>query len=745
MQVHASYKKELAGLPAELMSLLDAHGHVLAAPLRKGLATALILLRNRGALETHELVPLFFRLFRVQDKALRSLLYRHIVADIRAANRKRCADGLNRKVQGYLHGVLGDPEPVCAKKGVALLSELYRRGVWSDARCVNIVALAAFHPAPPVRAAALRFFLGADDAAAGDGESDDDDGSDADGDGPSSAARRRTAEAQGAVGLTKEQIYAAYSKGTLASKKKKQAKLKREIARVRKRAKREEAAAGAGGRFGALQLLHDPQGFAEKLFGSLQGTSTGWETRLLQLQVLSRVVGTHKLLLLNLYPFLQRYAQPSSRDATRVLAAAAQAVHDEVPPDALQPLLRTLVDAFVHDRARPEVVAVGLAAVREIALRQPLVMSSELLRDLALYKKHKDKGVASAARSLVMMFRELAPDLLEKRDRGKGHVAGAAPAAYGAAAGADRVPGAQLLQAAEAADAAKAAGLGDSGSERGSDDSGSGSDDDDDGSDDDASGSDDDDEEMAGGSDGEGAGRKRKRSGGSEDEEEAESDGDGGGSGSDEEGSDDEASGSDGDGPAVKKRRTEAAAEPGSLRSLKRANAAAAALAAAEAAANAPRLETERFLTDEDFARIRAIRAENAMQDAMRRMGAKRAAAAGADAVAALVARRGTTHERRVAPESLQGTHRHHSDKAERLARVHAGREGRAEFGSASERHKKKVGGSSNKEKAKKKAMPLAARMRVASNRRAARHGAKGARIGTGKSNKNRGSKHKNA
>jgi len=40
-----------------------------------------------------------------------------------------------------------------------------------------------------------------------------------------------------------------------------------------------------------------------------------------------------------------------------------------VPPDVLEPLLRQLVNQFVHDRARPEVVAVGINTVREICLR----------------------------------------------------------------------------------------------------------------------------------------------------------------------------------------------------------------------------------------------------------------------------------------------------------------------------------------------------------------------------------------
>lgn len=56
---------------------------------------------------------------------------------------------------------------------------------------------------------------------------------------------------------TKEDVYRAYHKGTTASKKKKQAKLKRVMSTLRKTSKSEEAAKRES--FAALQLLHDPQ------------------------------------------------------------------------------------------------------------------------------------------------------------------------------------------------------------------------------------------------------------------------------------------------------------------------------------------------------------------------------------------------------------------------------------------------------------------------------------------------------
>lgn len=70
---------------------------------------------------------------------------------------------------------------------------------------------------------------------------------------------------------------------------------------------------------------------------------------------------------------------------------------------------------------------------------------------------------------------------------------------------------------------------------------------------------------------------------------------------------------------------------------------------------------------------------------------------------------RATAAERSVAPEALLGKHKKRKDKQERLASVMEGRTDR-EFGAAAGMRKKKTGGSSNKQKARMKALPSAAR-----------------------------------
>ena len=77
--------------------------------------------------------------------------------------------------------------------------------------------------------------------------------------------------------------------GTSSSKKKKKAKLQRVMAAVKKQARRDVAAVSEG--FAAVHLLHDPQAFAERLFGRLQGSREKWEARTAMMAVASRCGG----------------------------------------------------------------------------------------------------------------------------------------------------------------------------------------------------------------------------------------------------------------------------------------------------------------------------------------------------------------------------------------------------------------------------------------------------------------------
>lgn len=174
--------------------------------------------------------------------------------------------------------------------------------------------------------------------------------------------------------------------------------------------------------FSAFHLLHDPQGFAESLFSKhLQNTKSKLklEQKLLVLQLVSRLIGLHKLTVLSFYSYFLKYLTPRQPSFTSFLASLAQASHTLVPPDVLEPLIQKIANEFVSEASAVEVASAGLNAIREICVRQPLAMNDTLLQDLVMYRKSKDKGVVMAAKGLLGLYREVGADMLKKRDRGK--------------------------------------------------------------------------------------------------------------------------------------------------------------------------------------------------------------------------------------------------------------------------------------------------------------------------------------
>lgn len=121
-----------------------------------------------------------------------------------------------------------------------------------------------------------------------------------------------------------------------------------------------------------------------------------------------------------------------------------------------------IANNFVSEKSAPEVMAVGINAIREVCRRCPLAMTEALLQDLAEYKKYKNKAVMTAAKGLIGTFRELNPTLLKKKDRGRPEDDGlladdGTPLEYGELRASEYVPGLELLTMAEDRAAAAAA------------------------------------------------------------------------------------------------------------------------------------------------------------------------------------------------------------------------------------------------------------------------------------------------
>ncbi|CAF1430037.1 unnamed protein product [Rotaria sordida] len=318
------------------------------------------------------------------------LLFKHIINDIKKQNEKHKNHKLNSTLQNLMCTIIKESNAIAVKMALDIMIDLYRKNIWNDAKTGNIIASTCFSKITKVQVAALNFFLCNNQNKDKEKDSDSDDDEK----------------------LTKKEILLGHRVGKKSAKRKKKAE--RALRTLEVKTKKVEIFD-----YSALHLLYDPQDFAERLFRQLETSDERFEVKLLHQDLLSRLIGLHQLLLLNFYPYLQRYIQPHQRQVTKILLFVAQASHELVPPDILQSICKTIANHFITERNSGEVMAVGLNTIREICSRCYLAMDEDLLHDLAKYKSYRDKSVSASARSLIQLFREKNPQLLERKDRGK--------------------------------------------------------------------------------------------------------------------------------------------------------------------------------------------------------------------------------------------------------------------------------------------------------------------------------------
>ncbi|KAN0011775.1 hypothetical protein ACTFIU_007342 [Dictyostelium citrinum] len=391
------YPKELSEFPKQISDLLENNCNNLEPELRRILAKSLILMRNRNLLPQIQMLSLFFKLFRVHDKPLRSLLYSHIVADIKNTNLKQKNQKLNRTLQNFMFTMMNDDSEIASKMSLKVMIDLFRKKIWHDTKTVNVISNGVFSKNSKILITTLNFFLHIDNPDKPDEEEEDE------------AIKEKRAKDN-------------FRKKSLAHRVGK--KTKGRITRLAKskvdlkKAKQEEDNK-LQPNFPAIELIHDPQGYCDKLFNVLVKTTEKFETRIMIMNFISRLIYVHKLMVYNFYPFLQKYLQPHQKNITYLLAVLAQSCHELVDPDVLKPLVMTIAKYFVNDGCGSDVIAIGLNTIRSICSRCPLAIDTVLLADLIQYREKKEKGVAMASKSLLQFYRDNYPSMLPKKERGK--------------------------------------------------------------------------------------------------------------------------------------------------------------------------------------------------------------------------------------------------------------------------------------------------------------------------------------
>jgi protein SDA1 len=275
------YKQETREFPQQLIDILQTHHATLEPELREKIVSSLVLIRKKEIIDSNTLLQCLFPILTsTPSKTLRALLFQKILSDLRTSNAKATNHRLNRAVQTILHNLAtADKSSSKALWAVKITREMWKRQIWTDAKAVEIMKECSLSDNEKVIIGGVRFFLG------GDKEREELEDEDSDRDTIDIKQLRHQ------VGINK--------KSRKADK-----QLQKAAAQVRRKEKKKGQPHPLN--FSALHLLHDPQGFAEELFSKhLQNSKSklNLEQKLYVLQLVSRLIGLHKLTIIQFYSY----------------------------------------------------------------------------------------------------------------------------------------------------------------------------------------------------------------------------------------------------------------------------------------------------------------------------------------------------------------------------------------------------------------------------------------------------------
>ncbi|CAD8135877.1 unnamed protein product [Paramecium octaurelia] len=391
-KVAVYYKTDLKFYIEDLMELINHFQNTLNQGLRKKIIFCLLRLRGKNLIEPFRMIVFLMKLFNCQDKDLRRIIFRFIIKDIKQFNKKHRNETLNKQIQNFIIDLIKKSQENIAKRALQIMIELYRKNIWKDNKCVNIIAQGCFNQNYKIKLLACYFLI---------------------------ETTETHVEIESSEDEADKYIQKKGKNKCVKPTKAREHRVEREKKMADKKQRKKLSRLNSNGGFFALDQIYSPQDFAERLFDNLKKhDSERFSVKLAMMHLISRLIHRHKLLLIPFYTYIQKHLYPNSKDVAKLFAYLAESIHDQIPKEDLQPTIRHLIDQFVNDRCQELTLTMGLRGIYEILQKHPKILDKENITYLIHYIKYKNRNVSQAARSILNHFKDTNPQLLDKRLRG---------------------------------------------------------------------------------------------------------------------------------------------------------------------------------------------------------------------------------------------------------------------------------------------------------------------------------------
>lgn len=153
------YPETLENFHLDIISLLDKHLHLLNPTLRFTLAKCIIILRNKNIMDLLTMFQLFFKLFLVQSKPLRKLVYSYLITDIRRVNTPNLNSKINSQLHKSLLSYINSTDVTLQFLATDIIIQMIKKNIWMDEYSVYLMQLSVLNPISKISHRALKFFL----------------------------------------------------------------------------------------------------------------------------------------------------------------------------------------------------------------------------------------------------------------------------------------------------------------------------------------------------------------------------------------------------------------------------------------------------------------------------------------------------------------------------------------------------------------------------------------------------------
>lgn len=274
------------------------------------------MLSRKGHWNEVEAIKFFLDLLAIHDKEIKKLIFKHVielVAKVDSAGRK---SNIHKELTEHFALKIKDSNFTYVKNIFKLIVVIMKKGIWKDAKTVNLVGEGTYHDDATIVSICCRFFI----------ENVDNDELDISSD--------EEADIKKTLKKGKSAKYELIHKKKTKSELTRMDRLKRKVRKINEGARSKE-----NENYLMIELLYNPLTLCDKIFTKMKSSRLPFRVKIFMMGLVSRIIWRFELIFPNYFHYLHRYIKSNNNELPAVLSCLAGACHSRTPVSEIRPIV----------------------------------------------------------------------------------------------------------------------------------------------------------------------------------------------------------------------------------------------------------------------------------------------------------------------------------------------------------------------------------------------------------------------